>query len=78
VGEKTDTDAVLEDVKAGEHPVQEPKRLGVKRNQAIRWANSGSGYWSIANSWVLSTTLSNKRLHERGGDGSPASMPESA
>jgi RNA-directed DNA polymerase len=45
---------------------RELKRLGVEHNQAIRWANSRQGYWRIANSWILDTTLNNRKLYEKG------------
>ena len=32
-------------------------KLGVSKVKAWMWANSRKGYWQIANSWVLSTTL---------------------
>lgn len=45
---------------------RELKRLGVEPNQAFQWANSRQGYWRIANSWILDTTLTNRKLYEKG------------
>ena len=45
---------------------RELKRLGVEHNQAYQWANSRKGYWRIASSWILSTTLNNRKLYEKG------------
>jgi RNA-directed DNA polymerase len=42
------------------------KKLGVASKKAYEWANSRLGYWRIAVSWVLTTTLNNKRLYEKG------------
>jgi hypothetical protein len=33
--------------------------LGVKRNKAWQWANTRKGYWCIAGSWILTTTMNN-------------------
>jgi len=40
--------------------------LGVQDAKAWEWANSRKGYWRIAGSWILSTTLTNKYLEETG------------
>ncbi len=45
---------------------RELKRLGVEHNQAYQWANSRKGFWRIASSWILSTTLNNRKLYEKG------------
>ena len=45
---------------------RELKRLGVEPNQAFQWANSRQGYWRIAKSWILDTTLNNRKLYEKG------------
>ena len=45
---------------------RELKRLGVEHNYAYQWANSRKGYWRIASSWILSTTLNNRKLYEKG------------
>jgi group II intron reverse transcriptase/maturase len=37
-------------------------RLGVSRDNALQWASSRKGYWRIARSWVLTTTLTNRYL----------------
>jgi group II intron reverse transcriptase/maturase len=36
--------------------------LGVAESKAWEWANSRLGYWRIAGSWVLTTSLTNKYL----------------
>lgn len=41
-------------------------KLGVNRQKAWEWANSSKKYWRIANSWILSTTLTNERLRKHG------------
>lgn len=44
------------------------KRLGVPKGKAWEWANSRLGYWRIAHSWVLSTSLTNEYLASIGYD----------
>lgn len=41
-------------------------KLGVDREKAYQWANSSKAYWRVAGSWILSSTLTNKRLKELG------------
>ncbi len=41
-------------------------KLGVNKAKAWEWANSRKGYWRIAGSYILSTTLTNKFLEEKG------------
>lgn len=43
-------------------------KLGVENTKAWEWANSRLGYWRIAHSWVLATTLTNKYLASIGYD----------
>lgn len=43
-------------------------RLGVLDSKAWEWANSRLGYWRIAGSWILTTTLTNKYLASIGYD----------
>jgi len=42
------------------------QKLGVSKEQAWQWANTRKGYWRIADSWILSTTITNNRLVQRG------------
>jgi len=35
-------------------------QLGVPRNKAWQWANSRKGYWCIAGSWIMTTTMNNR------------------
>lgn len=42
------------------------KRLGIKEEQAWRWANTRKGYWRTAHSPILSIALSNERLKRAG------------
>ena len=42
------------------------KRLGATEQKAWEWANTRKGYWRIAGSWILSTTLTNERLAKLG------------
>ena len=41
-------------------------KLGVSRSKAWEYANTRKGYWHTANSWILSTTVTNKRLRDAG------------
>lgn len=41
-------------------------KLGVNRSKAWEYANTRKGYWHIANSWILGTTVTNERLREAG------------
>ena len=41
-------------------------KLGVAKEKAWMWANSRKGYWQIAHSWVLSTTLKTNFLRSIG------------
>ena len=41
-------------------------KLGIDRAKAWEYANSRKGYWHIAKSWVLSTSVTNERLREAG------------
>ena len=43
-------------------------RLGVADSKAWEWSNSRLGYWRIAGSWVLTTSLTNKYLASIGYD----------
>lgn len=40
-------------------------KLGIIKSKAWEYANTRKGYWHIANSWILSTSITNERL--RGG-----------
>jgi len=37
-------------------------RLGIDKGKAWEWANSRLGYWRVAGSWILATSLTNERL----------------
>lgn len=41
-------------------------KLGVKKSKAWEWANTRKAYWHIANSFILSTTITNERLRLAG------------
>jgi RNA-directed DNA polymerase len=41
-------------------------RLGLTRSKAWEYANTRKGYWHTANSWILSTTVTNTRLKDAG------------
>jgi hypothetical protein len=41
-------------------------RLGVPRDKAWQWANTRKGFWCIAGSWILTTTLNNRYFEELG------------
>ncbi|PUZ21495.1 RNA-directed DNA polymerase, partial [Chitinophaga costaii] len=41
-------------------------KLGIDRAKAWEYANTRKGYWRIANSWILSTSVTNERLTEAG------------
>ncbi len=42
------------------------RRLGVEHQKAYEWANSRLGYWRVAGSWILSTSLCDRKLYEMG------------
>ena len=44
------------------------KKLKLSEEQAWQWANTRKGYWRIAHSWILSTTLTNDYLVSLGFD----------
>jgi group II intron reverse transcriptase/maturase len=44
------------------------KRLGILERSAWEWANSRLGYWRVAGSWILTTSLTNKYLASIGYD----------
>ena len=41
-------------------------KLGVKKQKAYEWANTRKGYWHIAGSYILSTTITTQRLRLAG------------
>jgi group II intron reverse transcriptase/maturase len=41
-------------------------RLGVPRDRAWQWANSRKGYWCVAGSYILTTTITNRYLETLG------------
>ncbi len=41
-------------------------KLGVKKNKAYEWANTRKGYWHIAGSYILDTTITTERLRRAG------------
>lgn len=41
-------------------------KLGVKKSRAQEWANTRKGYWHIAHSYILSTTITTERLRKAG------------
>ena len=41
-------------------------QLGVPRDQALQWANTRKGYWCIAGSWIMTTTLNNRYFETLG------------
>jgi RNA-directed DNA polymerase len=41
-------------------------RLGIKKPKAWEWANTRKGYWHIAKSFILSTTITTDRLRQAG------------
>ena len=42
------------------------QKLGVPREKAWEWANTRKSYWHTANSWILTTTLTNARFEKQG------------
>lgn len=42
-------------------------KFGIPKGQAYQWGNSSKAYWRIAGSWVLSSSLTVKRLESQGG-----------
>lgn len=41
-------------------------RLGIKKYKAYEWANTRKGYWRIAHSWILATSITIERLRTAG------------
>lgn len=41
-------------------------KLGVKKSKAWEWANSRKGYWHLANSFILATTITTEKLRLAG------------
>lgn len=41
-------------------------KLGVKKSKAWEWSNTRKSYWHTANSFILSTTITNERLRQAG------------
>jgi RNA-directed DNA polymerase len=41
-------------------------KLGVKKSKALEWANTRKGYWHIANSLILKTTITSDSLRQAG------------
>jgi len=41
-------------------------KLGLSVDKAWEYANTRKGYWHIANSWILSTTLTNTYFEKAG------------
>ena len=41
-------------------------RLGVPGDKAWQWANTRKGYWRIAGSWILTTTMNNRYFETLG------------
>jgi group II intron reverse transcriptase/maturase len=41
-------------------------KLGVTKSKAWEFANTRKGYWHIAKSWILSTSVTNERLRDSG------------
>jgi len=41
-------------------------KLGIKKQKAYEWANTRKGYWHIANSHILATTITTERLRLAG------------
>jgi group II intron reverse transcriptase/maturase len=45
---------------------QSLQKLGATKQKAWEWANTRKSYWHTSKSWILSTTITNKRLEQRG------------
>jgi group II intron reverse transcriptase/maturase len=41
-------------------------KLGINKHKAYEWANTRKGYWHIANSFILSRTVTDQRLRKAG------------
>lgn len=42
------------------------ERLGIRKSKAYQWANTRKGYWHIAGSYILSTSITSQRLRLTG------------
>jgi hypothetical protein len=41
-------------------------KLGINKYKAYEWANSRKGYWHIANSYILASSITTERLRNAG------------
>ena len=41
-------------------------RLGAARDNAYQWANARKGYWCVAGSWIMTTTMNNRYFETLG------------
>jgi RNA-directed DNA polymerase len=41
-------------------------KVGIRKQKAYEWANTRKGYWHIAGSYILSTSITNERLKSAG------------
>jgi RNA-directed DNA polymerase len=41
-------------------------KLGTNKSKAWEWANTRKGYWRIAGSYILNTTITIERLNKAG------------
>jgi hypothetical protein len=41
-------------------------KLGINKSKAWEWANSRKGYWHLANSFILATSITTERLRQAG------------
>ena len=46
--------------------IRQLTKLGVKKSKAVKWANTRKGYWHIANSFILNSTITTNLLREAG------------
>jgi len=42
------------------------RKLGINKHKAYEWANTRKGYWHIAGSYILATTITTERLRHAG------------
>ena len=42
------------------------QRCGISKYQAWQWANTRNGYWHVANSWILSRSITDENLIRAG------------
>lgn len=59
-------DGYLETMETNYNQTEESGRARSQKSKAWEWANTRKGYWHIANSHILKTTITTDRLKQAG------------